>query len=286
MWSCCRRAAPRSIGTATTASAATTSPPRSAPGWGDDDRAHRTPAARSRRPAPGTRPEGPGPDGRGPRRPTGRRTNLFLLLFLTGAFLLALGLVMVLSASSVDSLYSAPQSSWFYFRRQLMWLSVGSLALLVTLRIDYRRWRPLARPLMVLTLVLLVAVLLPGLGVSVLGARRWIGFGPFTFQPSELAKLTLALFLRRPARQPAPADHRRAALPSNRSRSCSARTRGAGDARARSRHHDPARAGRCSRSCSSPARRCATSPAVGAGRGRVLAGLLAFWPSRTDATGS
>lgn len=147
------------------------------------------------------------PDGRGPRRPPGRRTHLFLMLFSTGVFLMALGLVMVLSASSVDSLYSsATRSSWFYFQRQLIWLSVGLVAMLATMRIHYDLWRRLAQPLMIVCLALLVAVLVPGVGTTVLGARRWIGFGPFTFQPSELAKLALVVFaaemLSRPRRSP------------------------------------------------------------------------------------
>ena len=105
-----------------------------------------------------------------------------------------IGLVMVLSASSVESirLYGSP---WYYFERQLMWLAVGVLAFAITLRIDYRRWRSFGLVSLVLTGVLLVAVLVPGVGISVGGSSRWVGMGAWRLQPSELAKLALLLFV-------------------------------------------------------------------------------------------
>ena len=134
------------------------------------------------------------PDGRGPRRPTGRRTTLFLVLFLAVAALSAIGVVMVLSASAAASL-SDTDDAWSLFRGQLIWVGVGAVALLVTMRIDYHRWRILAVPTLVLSLVLLVLVTVPGVGVTANGASRWLGVGPFVFQPSELAKLALVLFV-------------------------------------------------------------------------------------------
>ncbi len=143
------------------------------------------------------------PDGRGPRRPTGRRTTLFLVLFFAVATLCAIGVVMVLSASAAASL-SDTDDAWSLFRRQLVWVGVGAVALLVTMRIDYHRWRILAVPTLVLSVVLLALVTVPGIGVSANGASRWLGIGPFVFQPSELAKLGFVLFvadlLARPAR--------------------------------------------------------------------------------------
>ena len=143
------------------------------------------------------------PDGRGPRRPAGRRTTLFVVLFLSVAALCALGVVMVLSASAAASL-SDTDDAWSLFRRQLVWVGVGSVALIITMRIDYHRWRILAVPALILSVVLLALVTVPGVGVSANGASRWIGIGPFVFQPSELAKLGLVLFvadlLARPAR--------------------------------------------------------------------------------------
>ena len=72
-------------------------------------------------------------------------------------------------------------------------------------RIDYRKWRKLGAPLVVITLGLLVAVLVPGLGVTAGGSSRWIGFGLLRLQPSELMKLALVVFaadLARPADRP------------------------------------------------------------------------------------
>jgi cell division protein FtsW len=103
------------------------------------------------------------------------------------------GVVMILSASSITSLasYGTP---WHYFVRQWMWLAVGAGAFVLALRVDHRRWQKPARPLMFLTIALLMAVLVPGIGVSAYGASRWIGSSFLQIQPSEMAKLALVLF--------------------------------------------------------------------------------------------
>ena len=109
------------------------------------------------------------------------------------ALLCVAGLVMVGSASPVISLitYGSP---WTIFFRQVLWMVVGVGALLIFARVDYRRLRKLGAPLAVLTLVLLVAVLVPGLGDTAGGSSRWIGLGMLKLQPSELMKLALVLF--------------------------------------------------------------------------------------------
>ena len=143
------------------------------------------------------------PDGRGPRRPVGRRTGLFLVLFLAVTTLTLFGVVMVLSATAAASV-SDTDSAWSLFRRHLVWAGIGTVAMLVMLRIDYHRWQRLAPAGLVVSLILLAMVALPGLGVSANGAQRWLGIGPLTFQPSEAAKLALVLFvadlLSRPSR--------------------------------------------------------------------------------------
>jgi len=133
-------------------------------------------------------------DGRGPRRPIGRRTPLFLALFMATVSLVALGVIMVLSASAATSVADT-NSAWSLFKRQLMWTGLGGVAMLITMRIDYHVWRRAARPAMMLGLLTLAAVLVPGAGTTVNGATRWIGVGSLTFQPSELVKLTLILFI-------------------------------------------------------------------------------------------
>jgi cell division protein FtsW len=110
------------------------------------------------------------------------------------AILNLLGLVMVLSASSVIALDDYG-SSWYVVMRQAMWLAVGTAACVVVLRVDYHRWRPLATPGLAITGLLLALVLVPGVGLEVNGASRWLGYGPLSLQPSELAKLTLLLFV-------------------------------------------------------------------------------------------
>ncbi len=108
------------------------------------------------------------------------------------ALLCLIGLVMVLSASSVQALREGG-SSWFYFRRQVLWVGAGSAALVVAARLDYRLLRRLGLPLLVASVALLVVVLVPGMGISVNGSTRWIGVGGWRMQPSELAKLGLLL---------------------------------------------------------------------------------------------
>jgi cell division protein FtsW len=130
------------------------------------------------------------------RQPTdhGPRSAMFLALaFLVAVFNL-LGLVMVMSASSVVALGDYG-SSWYYVSRQAMWASIGAGTMILVSRVDYHWWRRLATPLLLGSLITLGLVLVPGVGVGANGATRWIGVGALTFQPSELAKLTVLLWI-------------------------------------------------------------------------------------------
>lgn len=126
--------------------------------------------------------------------PTGRRTGLFIGLLSIVVLLCLLGLVMVMSASSVVGHYQFG-STWYFVKRQAIWLVIGLAVLVVTMRIDYHRWRRLSAPLLVLSMVLLVLVLVPGIGREVYGSTRWLGAGPVQIQPSEFAKLGIVLFV-------------------------------------------------------------------------------------------
>ena len=107
--------------------------------------------------------------------------------------LLCIGIVTVYSASSFQAARDQGDAS-YYFQRQLMWTILGVVAMLLTLRVDYRLWRRLSLVGMLIILPLLVIVL--KFGVNVYGASRWLSFGSFfTFQPSELTKLVLALYI-------------------------------------------------------------------------------------------
>lgn len=134
------------------------------------------------------------------RRMTARRagvsipemnTSVAFVLTSTGLLLLG-GLIMILSSSSVMA-YQNYGSSFLFFLRQLVWAAVGAVAMLVASRIDYRRFRALGYPILVVTVVGLLLVLHPALGTKVSGSTRWLVFGPIRFQPSELAKLAMVL---------------------------------------------------------------------------------------------
>ena len=124
---------------------------------------------------------------------TASRSSHALVLAATIAVLNLVGVVMVLSASSVASLtdYGSP---WYFFFRQMIWAVLGLVAFVFGVRFDYRRWRHLVRPLLIVSSALLLVVLVPGVGIYVSGSRRWLGAGMFRFQPSELAKLAILLF--------------------------------------------------------------------------------------------
>ena len=150
--------------------------------------------ASSKTAAPKTAPSGPAKKPAPWRAP---RSGTYLTLLGTIAVMNAIGVVMVLSASSVVSITNYG-SAWYFFERQLVWTVLGVAAFLLVARVDYRRWRHFVRPLLIATVVMLVLVLIPGFGVYVAGSRRWLGFGSWRFQPSELAEARAAALHRRP----------------------------------------------------------------------------------------
>ena len=118
--------------------------------------------------------------------------QFFALAFLV-ALLTLFGLVMVLSASAITAIH-AGRSGWTFFMKQTTWATLGALALFVGLRVPLRLVRRLVPLGLLVTFALLVAVLLPGLGSRVNGARAWFVFGPLSLQPAELAKLVLVVY--------------------------------------------------------------------------------------------
>jgi len=108
--------------------------------------------------------------------------------------LTALGVVMLASTSSVHGLQQFGDPHYFV-KRQALALCVALVLGFVASRIDFRLWRAWALPLTLVTIVLLIMALLPGIGVTVKGSSRWIRFGPLTFQPSELGKLAAIVLL-------------------------------------------------------------------------------------------
>src|SRR6185369_14519533 len=110
-----------------------------------------------------------------------------ILVFCVAA-LLALGMVMLYSSSMA-------QVGARYLMMQLVWCGLGLVLCLSATVADYRWLKKGAWPLFALVVVLLVAVLVPHVGLKINGARRWLGFGGMRFQASELAKLALIIAL-------------------------------------------------------------------------------------------
>src|SRR6516165_9186231 len=126
---------------------------------------------------------------------TTRRSPDAVLLAIT-ALLTGVGIVMVFSASSAVA-YTQFHDAAYYLKRELLWAVVGAGALVMGMRLDYTKLRLAAPWIFGIAVALLAAVLIPSLGSIEGGARRWLGIGPITFEPSEFAKLALVLFVAR-----------------------------------------------------------------------------------------
>ncbi len=108
--------------------------------------------------------------------------------------LLTFGIVMLASTSAIVAL-AWYDDSYYFVKRQVVWLILGLIIGLAASRIDYHRWRPLTLPLLIVAILLLGLVLVPGIGVKLGGSRRWLHFSHFNFQPSELGKFVMVLAL-------------------------------------------------------------------------------------------
>lgn len=117
-----------------------------------------------------------------------------IILLITTILLTLFGLFMIYNASSVIA-FRDFGDKYHYIKEQLVWevLGLGSLAFFTLF--NYRRYYVLALPILVTSIILLLLVFIPGFGITALGAKRWINLGLFSFQPSEVAKLSLAIYL-------------------------------------------------------------------------------------------
>jgi cell division protein FtsW len=104
-----------------------------------------------------------------------------------------IGLIMVYSSSSA---YARDKfgSSYYFFYRQLLWLLVGGAGLIFTYNLPYQKWKFASKPLVIVSVLLLLLTISP-LGRQAGGAKRWIGFGGFLLQPSEIAKLFFVIYI-------------------------------------------------------------------------------------------
>jgi cell division protein FtsW len=116
-----------------------------------------------------------------------------VLLYLTFT-LLVFGLIMIASAG-IGYSRSRFGDAYFFFKRQLLGVSIGLIVLYLTQKIDFSFWKKISFPFFILSMVFLVLVFIPGIGSKIYGANRWIQLGVISFQPSEMLKLSLIVYL-------------------------------------------------------------------------------------------
>lgn len=121
-----------------------------------------------------------------------KKFDFFLLV--PAIFLTFFGLFMLYDASSFVA-FRDFADKYHFVKEQVFWIFLGFLALILFSKFDYHRFYNLAIPILIVAISLLVLVFVPGLGIELLGARRWIDIGFTTLQPSEFVKLALAIYL-------------------------------------------------------------------------------------------
>jgi cell division protein FtsW len=114
--------------------------------------------------------------------------------FYITVILTVLGLIAVADASAPQAL-NVFNDKFYFFKQQSVWAVIGFISMLIASQINYKIWEKLATPAFVVSVLFLIAVLLPGVGSKFLGARRWIYIGPISIQPAEFVKLSLAIYL-------------------------------------------------------------------------------------------
>lgn len=116
----------------------------------------------------------------------------YQLLFCV-AGLLVFGLIMVYDAAVVQA-FKDFGDKYYYIKQQLIWMVLGIITLIFFSFFNYQFLRKLALPMFIFSLILLLAVFIPGLGFSAGGAHRWLNLGPVNIQPAEIIKLTSIIF--------------------------------------------------------------------------------------------
>ena len=125
---------------------------------------------------------------------TRRRGEADIVLFVVVFILAGIGIAMSYSASALFA-ENTFGDTFYFLKRQLIWCITGFLVFLVVQEIDYRKYLQWTRLMLLVSLVLLVLVLVPGLGKAVKGSMRWIGVGPVSIQPSEFVKIAVVIYL-------------------------------------------------------------------------------------------
>lgn len=116
----------------------------------------------------------------------GMKTEFDSVIFYTTMLLVFIGIIMVFSASFVQSSFKH-HDSYYFLKKNLVYATLGFISMMFTAKIDYRFWKKNAKTIGIIAVILLLLVLTP-LGIKANGARRWLGVGGLTLQPAELAK--------------------------------------------------------------------------------------------------
>lgn len=124
-----------------------------------------------------------------------KKYNLTYYLIIIVLSLVVFGLIMMSSASAVKSFENTGSNYYFFFHQLFAGVIPGIIALIAASFIDYRNWKKFAPIFLLATLALLLAVFIPGISYEFGGARRWIGVGPFSLQPTEIVKLSFLIYL-------------------------------------------------------------------------------------------
>ena len=122
------------------------------------------------------------------------KKNWFSTLFFFPIILSIIGLFFVFEASAVKG-FTEFADSFHFFKLQIIWISLGFAVMIFFSYFDYHKLYYLSFPLMMITILLLVAVLIPGIGFESNGARRWIDLGIINLQPTEFAKFSVIIYL-------------------------------------------------------------------------------------------
>jgi cell division protein FtsW len=123
----------------------------------------------------------------------GKDNTVDFTLVFTVVLLVIIGIIMVFSSSSASAYY-AHGDSYFFLKRQMMWAVLGFISMFVLSNFNYERYERLSKYILVAGLLSLFTVFIPGLGVTLNGATRWIAIGGNTIQPSEFAKIAVIIY--------------------------------------------------------------------------------------------
>lgn len=121
-----------------------------------------------------------------------KRSDYLILAF--AVFFSLFGMLMIFESSNIMA-FKEFGDKYFFIKEQFKWFMIGMASLTLTSVISYKKFYSLSLPLLFLTIISLIAVFVPGLGIKALGAARWLKVGFINFQPSELAKLVVIFYL-------------------------------------------------------------------------------------------